>query len=78
MAITRPRVSTCSFDVYLFCLSSVIGSVQGTVRAVLLVASLLNSTKSPEVDLDIYQDKANDLSYLIGYGLDQVNNLYEI
>ena len=29
-----------------------------------------NSTKSPEVDLDIYQDKANDLSYLIGYSLD--------
>ena len=44
----------------------------------LLIASLLAVTKSPEVDLDIYQDKARRCCYPIGYGLDKVNDLSEI
>ena len=46
---------------YLFHLSFVIGSIQATVLAA-TYCEPANSTKSPEVDLDIYQDKANDLS----------------
>ena len=49
-----------------FCLSSFIGSVliHGLMR--LLIVNRLNSTKSPEVDLGIYQDKVKSMSASVG------------
>ena len=76
MIITRPRVLTYSCSE--FCLSFVIDSVLVNGPTRLLIVNRLNSTCPLEVCLwqvmlSTLSDEANDLSYPIGYGLDQVN-----
>ena len=60
VAITRPRVSTCSYIQWVPVPPKFFYRLRTGQRsnATLLIANVLNSTKSQRIDLSIYPDKA--------------------